>query len=128
MALTAQDNAFLFSGTITANQTPLGAPFHNHQFRGAILSAHVTAVSGGNTTITFALQSRDGNGNFVTVPGAITAAIATTGDYAVHVGPNIPAIPNQSAPAYIGNFLQVVATVAGAGPSFTVQVGVTLVE
>jgi hypothetical protein len=104
-------------GAITVN----GSDEANAEARGAIFIVNVSAVSGG-ATLTLSLQAKDPvSGNYVTVGGATTTALAAAGTTVLTVYPGVTTAANVAFSFPLPMIYRLQGVVAGGNITATVS-------
>ena len=97
----------------------------NHTWRGVNLVIDVTAVSGTTPTLVVALRGYDPtSGKYYTI--LASATISTVGTTVLSVYPGLTAAANSVANAVLPRTWDVVATIGGTTPSFTMSIGASM--
>lgn len=98
----------------------------NYGAKGAAFIINVTAITGTSTpTLTAKVQMQDVvSGNWVDIPGAITADITTTGQTLLTVYPGLTGVANSKVDFPLPRVYRLAYTITGATPSFTFSTGV----
>jgi len=98
-----------------------GAVFSIDGDKGANIWVDLTIVNGGSITVK--LQAGSPGGNWVDVPGAVTAAIAGVGGSLLKIYPALTPVANQVVAGVLGGgAYRFVGTVTGGAPTASITV------
>lgn len=91
--------------------------------RGFAVFIDVSAIAG-SPTMTVQAQSKDPvSGNYVNIPGAVTAAIVGISTSLLTVYPGVTVVANQQISAPVNRKIRFAVTIGGTTPSFTFSIG-----
>jgi hypothetical protein len=93
--------------------------------RGLLLGLSITAASGSSPTLDIKLQRVGPNGVAIDLPSAALAQKTGTGTDDLVVYPGVAETANRSVSDHCGRMVNVVATVGGTTPSFTLSLVLT---
>lgn len=100
--------------------------FTNISGAGAIVFVDITAVAGATPNMTVKLQSKDPvSGNYVDIPGAVTASLTAIGTYMLAVRPGITVVANQAIAQPVPRTFRLVYTIGGGTTSITFSLGLS---
>ena len=122
-AVVNRDFTLIASAAHTASVTT--ADQANHTWRGVNLIIDVTGVSGTAPTLVVALRGKDPTSNkYYTI--LASATISTVSTTVLSVYPGLTAAANSVANAVLPRTWDVVATIGGTTPSFTMSIGASV--
>lgn len=86
--------------------------------KGGVFHIDVTAFSGTTPTIVFKLQSKDHNGHYVDIPGAVTTSITGVAQKSITLYPGVTESANAKVSDVLPRTYRLAWTIGGTTPSF----------